>query len=610
MLDANRGFGAANNAGLELVTEPVTVLVNPDVELLDDGLLALVAEAGSRDALVVPRLLNADGSVQDSAHPLPGTLEALVPAALPRPLLPAPLRRRYEPWRSESPRPVGWAIAACVAARTDLLRRAGPFDPAAFLFYEDLELCLRAAGLGRADPAAARSARASPRRHLGGALARRGRPHPGGEAAAGGGGRSRSPGTGAGRPGPGRDLRHAGAGANRPASRPGLRPGSAARAPECRASGHKPLTWPAYAELGSRGRRDGPDRPPDGARVLLGCLLRRAAHHRGAGGVGARGARRGGVGHAAAALHRRPPGAARPGAAQRVDSPLAQLGPRGRPRAGRPPAAVALPRRVHGGPGAAARAAGETRPRAGAGPGGLRADRLRPVRATAAVADRSRAERLVGGPPGAAAHLLERLWPSRRAGLRAGRAGGRRPFARPGAAIGSGGGRRGPRARRVSQLRSRGPGRRRRRAARAAGPGARLAAPGAQHPHDRPGLGGGIAGGQRAHHRHLPGGTRRGPGPGDARGAGGGRRRGRAGGAAGGRRAHPGAVAARLASGDRGRGGPARAGGGRPRAGRIRGQAPGRLARRGRRSRLGWARSTPTATATGRWPPRTSPTTR
>ena len=31
VLDANRGFGAANNAGLELVTEPVAVLVNPDV---------------------------------------------------------------------------------------------------------------------------------------------------------------------------------------------------------------------------------------------------------------------------------------------------------------------------------------------------------------------------------------------------------------------------------------------------------------------------------------------------------------------------------------------------------------------------------------------------
>jgi N-acetylglucosaminyl-diphospho-decaprenol L-rhamnosyltransferase len=148
VLEDNRGFGAASNAGLEQVAAPVTALVNPDVELLDAGLLRLVAEAETRNALLVPRLLNADGSVQDSAHPLPGTLEALIPAAVPRPLLPRPLRRRYEPWRSTRPRAVGWAIAACVVARTELLRRAGPFDAGAFLFYEDLELCLRAADLG------------------------------------------------------------------------------------------------------------------------------------------------------------------------------------------------------------------------------------------------------------------------------------------------------------------------------------------------------------------------------------------------------------------------------------------------------------------------------
>jgi len=143
-LDGNPGFGAANNAGLEQVLEPVTALVNPDVELLDDGLARLAELAASREALEAPRLLNADGSVQDSAHPLPGTLEAFVPALIPRPFLPGALRRRYEPWRSDEARPVGWALAACLAARTELLRRLGPFDPDAFLFYEDMELCLRA----------------------------------------------------------------------------------------------------------------------------------------------------------------------------------------------------------------------------------------------------------------------------------------------------------------------------------------------------------------------------------------------------------------------------------------------------------------------------------
>jgi N-acetylglucosaminyl-diphospho-decaprenol L-rhamnosyltransferase len=147
-LGANRGFGAGSNAGLEQVTEPVTILINPDVELIDSGLSRLAAEAGRRDVLLAPRLLNLDGSIQDSAHPLPGTLEALIPAAVPRFLLPGPLRRRYEPWRSARPRRVGWAVAACIAARTGTLRRLGPFDPDVFLFYEDLDLCLRAADAG------------------------------------------------------------------------------------------------------------------------------------------------------------------------------------------------------------------------------------------------------------------------------------------------------------------------------------------------------------------------------------------------------------------------------------------------------------------------------
>jgi N-acetylglucosaminyl-diphospho-decaprenol L-rhamnosyltransferase len=160
-LDGNPGFGAGSNAGLERVTEPVTAFVNPDVELLDDGLSRLAPDASGGGALLAPRLLNADGSVQDSAHPLPGRVETLIPALLPRRLLPT----RFEPWRSHSAREVGWAVAACILGRTDELRALGPFDPDAFLFYEDMELCLRARRAGirtllRPDVAV---------RHLGGA---------------------------------------------------------------------------------------------------------------------------------------------------------------------------------------------------------------------------------------------------------------------------------------------------------------------------------------------------------------------------------------------------------------------------------------------------------
>ncbi|WP_372788280.1 glycosyltransferase family 2 protein [Paraconexibacter sp.] len=144
-LPDNPGFGAANNAGVALARHDVTVLLNPDVVVLDPvALPALVAEAAIADALHVPRLLNADGTVQDSAHPLPGSLGQALLAVSHPPRLPRVLRDLAQPWRSGRTTEVGWAIAACVAARTATLRGLGPFDPSAFLFFEDLDLCLRA----------------------------------------------------------------------------------------------------------------------------------------------------------------------------------------------------------------------------------------------------------------------------------------------------------------------------------------------------------------------------------------------------------------------------------------------------------------------------------
>ena len=145
----NPGFGAASNAGVERARHDACVLLNPDCELVDGSLAELARLALEHPrALHAPRLLNADGSVQRSAHPLPGTVGAVGGAVLHAPLLPAPLRERLEPYRSTSPRTVGWAIAACLAGETAALRRLGPFDPSAHLFGEDMDLCLRARAAG------------------------------------------------------------------------------------------------------------------------------------------------------------------------------------------------------------------------------------------------------------------------------------------------------------------------------------------------------------------------------------------------------------------------------------------------------------------------------
>jgi N-acetylglucosaminyl-diphospho-decaprenol L-rhamnosyltransferase len=144
------GFGAANNVGLDHVRSSVTLLLNPDIVVHDVAVLdRLTRHARRQDALHVPRLLNPDGSVQRSAHPLPGRARALLPAVVHPRALPRVLRERADPWRADgAEREVGWAIAAAVAARTATLRRLGPFDPGQFLFFEDLDLCLRARAAG------------------------------------------------------------------------------------------------------------------------------------------------------------------------------------------------------------------------------------------------------------------------------------------------------------------------------------------------------------------------------------------------------------------------------------------------------------------------------
>jgi N-acetylglucosaminyl-diphospho-decaprenol L-rhamnosyltransferase len=147
-LGGNPGLGAANNAGLARARHAVTALVNPDCELLDGGLTGLAGAAGLRCALFAPRLVGGDGMQQRTAHALPGTPGALVPALVHPPALPRAVRERADPWRASRARTVGWAIAACLVARTAILRRLGPFDPAQFLFFEDLDLCLRARAAG------------------------------------------------------------------------------------------------------------------------------------------------------------------------------------------------------------------------------------------------------------------------------------------------------------------------------------------------------------------------------------------------------------------------------------------------------------------------------
>ncbi len=146
-LGENVGFGRACNRGVREARGLVTVLLNPDVELVDDSLLGLANEAlreDRPDRILAPLILNRDGSRQQTAHPSPSSPADLVAALVPPTLLPGRMATALAPWRATRARAVGWAVGAALVARTATLRRLGPFDEAIFMYGEDTELGLRA----------------------------------------------------------------------------------------------------------------------------------------------------------------------------------------------------------------------------------------------------------------------------------------------------------------------------------------------------------------------------------------------------------------------------------------------------------------------------------
>jgi len=144
-LDRNVGFGRGCNIGVAAVTQGVTALVNPDVELLDDSLLELahealrLPEAAARAAGAQRRRLPAGHRASATDHRPPiwdgcwclqGSPAAGLTAACAVEIRRPPTGRLGGRLRARR--------ADCHAAAPGAVRRAD------LLYYEDLDLGLRA----------------------------------------------------------------------------------------------------------------------------------------------------------------------------------------------------------------------------------------------------------------------------------------------------------------------------------------------------------------------------------------------------------------------------------------------------------------------------------
>jgi GT2 family glycosyltransferase len=143
----NIGYARAMNQALHGSAAPVLIALNPDTEPPEGSLRALVHTLRDRPdtALVVPRLLEPDGSLQHSVYRFPSTAVAAAVCFLPAGLHRGAIGRRF--WLEggaphDRSGDIDWAIGAVHCMRAAAVG-ATPYRERWFMYVEDLDLCWR-----------------------------------------------------------------------------------------------------------------------------------------------------------------------------------------------------------------------------------------------------------------------------------------------------------------------------------------------------------------------------------------------------------------------------------------------------------------------------------
>jgi len=144
--DTNSGFSGGHNQGIAAAAAEFYLVLNSDAVLRRGFLHAILnaARAHPRSGLFAPRIAYEDGGVQDSCFRFPGPASELIRSA--RTGVVTKLFKRHEVSLGPDPDPdqIEWASFACILLRGDMVTALGPMDEGYFLYYEDVEYCLRA----------------------------------------------------------------------------------------------------------------------------------------------------------------------------------------------------------------------------------------------------------------------------------------------------------------------------------------------------------------------------------------------------------------------------------------------------------------------------------
>lgn len=147
--DVNRGFATANNIGLQHAQGRYVFFLNPDTDVVPGALAGLAGYLDEHTdvALVAPMLTNPDGSYQQGQiRGDPQLLTEIMTILKVNHIVPSlKLFRKYyrsdfDPTREQD---VDQIMGAAMFVRRTTLDRIGAFDERFFLWFEEVDLCLR-----------------------------------------------------------------------------------------------------------------------------------------------------------------------------------------------------------------------------------------------------------------------------------------------------------------------------------------------------------------------------------------------------------------------------------------------------------------------------------
>jgi GT2 family glycosyltransferase len=144
----NLGLASGWNAGMAVVTGRYFLLLNADAWMTDGSLARLVefADAHPEAAVVGPKLLNTDGTLQRSVRGFPTLWRLATEYFFLRKLAPGSqlLNAFYAGgFEHDEEREVEVVMGACMLVRREAVEQVGSLDESFFLFSEETDWCYR-----------------------------------------------------------------------------------------------------------------------------------------------------------------------------------------------------------------------------------------------------------------------------------------------------------------------------------------------------------------------------------------------------------------------------------------------------------------------------------